>query len=49
MVGGLIYWVSFDFDISTNYSIKQYGFHVFLLACYIVLVYFVERPKKMIN
>lgn len=49
IAGGLIYWLSIDFNISINYTIEQYGFHVFLLACYIVLVYFVERPRKLIN
>ena len=49
IAGGVLYWLSLDFDASINYSIKQYGFHCFLLACYIVLVYFVERPKKMMN
>ena len=49
IAGGLIYWLSIDFNISINYTIEQYGFHAFLLACYIVLVYFVERPRKLIN
>jgi len=47
IAGGLIYWLSLDFDASINYNVEEYGFHVFLLACYIVLVYFVERPKKL--
>ena len=32
--GGLIYWLSLDFNASINYSIEEYGFHIFLLACY---------------
>ena len=47
IAGGLIYWLSLDFDASINYNVEEYGFHVFLLVCYIVLVYFVERPKKL--
>jgi O-antigen/teichoic acid export membrane protein len=46
IAGGVLYWLSLDFDASTNFSLEQYGFHVFLLACYIVLVYFVERATN---
>ena len=49
IAGGVIYLASIDFDATINYSVKQYGYHLFLIVSYIVLVYFVERPKKMIN
>ncbi len=47
LVGGLIYWVSLDFNANINYSFNEYCFHIFLVLTYLVLVYFLERPKKI--
>ena len=47
IVGGLIYWVSLDFNANINYSFNEYCFHIFLVLTYLFLVYFLERPKKI--
>jgi len=47
LVGGLIYGVSLDFNANINYSFNEYCFHIFLVLTYLVLVYFLERPKKI--
>jgi O-antigen/teichoic acid export membrane protein len=46
--GACIYYLSLDFKGLESFSLVEYGYQSLLLACYIVLVYFIERPKKKI-
>lgn len=45
--GGTIYFFSIDFKAGDSFNLIQYGYQSLLICLYIVLVYFIERPKKI--
>ena len=46
--GGIIYYFSLDFNGQESFTLIEYGYQSLLIGCYIVLVYLIERPKKII-
>ncbi len=45
----LLYSISWSFDPVSNYSWEVYGYHTILLGCFVVVVYLLERPKKVVT
>tara|TARA_B100001287_G_scaffold70393_1_gene58039 strand:- start:47116 stop:48633 length:1518 start_codon:yes stop_codon:yes gene_type:complete len=46
--GGLIYYLSLDFKGNESFTIVEYAYQSLLISCYVVLVYLIERPKKLL-
>lgn len=46
--GGLIYYLSLDFNGQESFSLIEYGYQSILIGCYVVLVYLMERPQKKV-
>ena len=46
--GGVLFWLSIDFNASRPLSLIEYGYHSLLLLSYVVLVFIIERPKRII-
>ena len=49
ITGGVVYYFSLEFIGKENFTLLEYGYQTFLIFCYVVLVYLIERPRKEIT
>ena len=49
ITAGVVYYFSLEFIGKENFTLLEYGYQTFLIFCYVVLVYVIERPRKEIT